>query len=62
MANGWIDNIMNQQHNRCDCHECTQARWRMSVEGKIAGIISAPRRPVPPAPVESAPNSTNPLS
>jgi len=25
-----------QEHQRCDCHDCTQARWRMSFQGQLA--------------------------
>jgi hypothetical protein len=24
-----------EQHGRCDCHECTQARYRGSLQGQI---------------------------
>jgi hypothetical protein len=23
------------QHETCNCHECTQARWKMSLQGQI---------------------------
>ncbi len=36
--------INPSEHARCDCHECTQARWRMSIEGKMSGALS---RPIP---------------
>ena len=25
----------NQQNQRCECHECTQARWQMSIQGQM---------------------------
>lgn len=27
------------QHERCECHDCTQARWRMSMQGQIASAM-----------------------
>jgi hypothetical protein len=26
-------------NDRCECHECTQARWKTSIQGQIAGLI-----------------------
>lgn len=26
---------------KCECHECTQARWKSSVLGQITGALSA---------------------
>ena len=26
-----------QPLERCECHECTQARWRMSIQGQLSG-------------------------
>ena len=32
---------MNQQVNlnypKCECHDCTQARWKMSFQGQLSG-------------------------
>jgi hypothetical protein len=25
----------SEQLERCECHECTQARWKMSIQGQI---------------------------
>jgi hypothetical protein len=24
---------------KCECHDCTQARWRMSIQGQPAGNV-----------------------
>lgn len=29
-----------QQHPRCECHDCTQARWKQSLEGQLARFDS----------------------
>jgi hypothetical protein len=29
----------NNQQQRCECHDCTQARWRMSLQGQIEAAI-----------------------
>lgn len=26
-------------HPRCECHECTQARWKMSFQGQNQGAL-----------------------
>jgi hypothetical protein len=29
------------QHERCECHLCTQARWKMSFQGQLsAGVVT----------------------
>jgi hypothetical protein len=29
------------EHERCECHDCTQARWRMSFQGQLsAGVVT----------------------
>jgi hypothetical protein len=29
---------VNEQHDKCECHECTQARWKMS---QASGSLSS---------------------
>lgn len=31
---------------RCECHECTQARWKMSLHGQLAGAMMYPTNPL----------------
>jgi hypothetical protein len=31
-------NVVNSQHERCECHECTQARWKMHAGGGLAQL------------------------
>jgi hypothetical protein len=42
-----------EQYQRCECHECTQARWKMSMEGQMDRIFwnSMTRPPVIGEPV-----------
>jgi hypothetical protein len=28
-------NCQNVKHERCDCHDCTQARWLMSFKSQL---------------------------
>lgn len=32
--------IQYQAPARCECHECTQARWKMSFQGQLHGSLS----------------------
>lgn len=32
-----------QPRTQCECHECTQARWRMSIQGQIAQSLGGNR-------------------
>lgn len=32
---------LEYQHPRCECHECVQARWRMSVGSLGSTVIDA---------------------
>lgn len=27
-------------HYQCECHDCTQARWKMSFQGQISSFVS----------------------
>jgi len=29
----------NLQHEQCNCHECTQARWKMSFQYQISSAL-----------------------
>ena len=30
-------NQMSLNYQKCECHDCTQARWKMSFQGQLAG-------------------------
>jgi len=34
---------MNEDHQRCECHECTQARYRMSFQYQVDPAFLRPR-------------------
>ncbi len=29
------------QHPKCECHECTQIRWRLSLQGQITTAMQS---------------------
>jgi hypothetical protein len=48
-------------HPRCDCHECTQARYRLSFQGQIDQAMTPRRNPdslEQPSPLHFVPNVT----
>jgi len=40
---------LSQQPQKCECHECTQARWKSSIQGQIERALT-PQPTAPPAP------------
>ncbi len=53
----------NVGNPRCDCHECTQARYNMSFERQIYGEIRIPGdlyfKPIPETPIPEPQDSLN---
>lgn len=41
-----ITGYHSSQPQRCECHDCTQARWRMSGGGGIAASLSLTAEPI----------------
>lgn len=35
---GYMQQV-SQNPPRCECHDCTQARWKQSMQGQIQGAI-----------------------
>ena len=42
-------------HERCDCHECTQARYKMSVTYQLESVLNPADHEEPCGPTSKAP-------
>jgi hypothetical protein len=40
-----MDCNTQNQPQRCDCHKCTQARWKMSLQGQIMSAVTVTNTP-----------------
>lgn len=38
--------MYSHQSERCECHACTQARWKMSMQGQIETAMQAQNKPM----------------
>lgn len=36
-----VTGYMQQLDSRCECHDCTQARWKMSMQGQLSAQLGA---------------------
>lgn len=45
MESNYLQMISDPGHPRCECHDCTQARWKMSFQGQLAGGIGQAQQP-----------------